>query len=164
MTTPADAWPDLSGTDLVLGSIGEAYPDLLWLVPKSAAAQLHGARQALEATTWGALSDALHAVDEATAAWFLEDLEDEHDPDDPFVADDISGVADGDTPPHPGALTATWLPKAILDEYGRTEETVLNGTFWGFDASDETALIAALEQAGYTCRRDDNLMTAATGF
>lgn len=85
-------------------------------------------------------------------------------PDAPFDRDLIPGHVDGDWPEWPAREMLKWMPAELLTRFGRTEASVLNGDYLRIDPRHEAALAAALEGAGWTCIKDDALVSAASGY
>jgi len=50
-----------------------------------------------------------------------------------------------------------WLPRQLLDMYGRQEDTLLNGEYWFIDTDNEQGLVAALADLGVKVERRDDL-------
>ncbi|XAY07838.1 hypothetical protein DSM112329_04729 [Paraconexibacter sp. AEG42_29] len=117
-----------------------------------------------DATTWGELRAGL------TADRYLEcvdraDTRDGHEPDDndAFEAHELAGFADGDWPEWPATEHLHWMPdEAKL--LGKREPTVLNDDILEFDPANDSAVVAALERAGYVVTEDNDAVAAALGM
>lgn len=74
----------------------------------------------------------------------------------------LEGVADGDWP-FPEQDMLLWLPDEVLRRFPETCETTLNGEMAAIDPEHVDAFIAALEEAGFECVRDDKAIGQARG-
>lgn len=160
---PATAgWPPTDGTSIVYG-VSPFDDEHVWFVPESTADALARAYELLEAPTWGELRRRARDLGDAEyqdlLGWF--DDPDENSDDDPFEPDAYPGHADGDFPPHPGLFAPAFVPRHVAERFFEPYDTTLNGTYWYVDppAADDAA--AALEDEGYTCRRDDAAVISA---
>lgn len=82
---------------------------------------------------------------------------------DPFEPYDIPGLSEGDWPDWPEQLMQYWVPREILAEYGKHEDSVLNGPFAVLNDTREREIVADFETYGYHCARDDELVRACSG-
>ena len=83
---------------------------------------------------------------------------------DPFNPEEIWGLSDGDWPGWPAQEMLEWMPSPVQQAFGTVEASVINGPYLAPDASQEDALVAALQTEGYCCRRDDTLVRLASGY
>jgi hypothetical protein len=144
--------------------------DELAFIPKQQALDLAQLWRALDsAQTW---ADFKRMVPDHVYAGVVELIQDSPgstlsdagpDPQAPFDRDDIPGHADGDWPPFPPQQMLDWVPQEIQARYGRTITTVFNGDYLCFAANDAADIVRALEQHGYTCEPNENLVKDATG-
>jgi hypothetical protein len=68
-------------------------------------------------------------------------------------------TADGDWPAWPAAEMLDWVPQDIAG-MGESGVSMVSGAALSFDPEQERALVAAFEQHGFRCRRDDDLVAA----
>jgi hypothetical protein len=86
------------------------------------------------------------------------------EPEDAFAAGDIGAICEGDWPGWTNQEMLGWVPGEIQERYGIFGDSRLNGDFLSFRAKDERELVAAFEQQGYACIRDDDLVRLASGY
>jgi hypothetical protein len=70
-------------------------------------------------------------------------------PEDPFDAERLPSVGDGDWPPHIAAMMASDLPDEVLDKWAYVYETSYNGTYAVIEAKNATAAKRELRQLGF---------------
>lgn len=160
MTTPRDHdWP--GPTVIGLTSSG----DLVFLPEAHAVAAATELDRWRAAMTWGQARDLANRAQCLAPPFAVEDLEAAQDDDAPFDVTELGVVADGDWPPMPAALSLElaqrhWPGRATF-EVGAVVDTVLNGPILQINPDQEEALCGALEAAGCTVRRDDDLVRRA---
>ncbi|MFZ2528402.1 MAG: hypothetical protein WAX14_12215 [Rhodococcus sp. (in: high G+C Gram-positive bacteria)] len=115
--------------------------------------------------TWGHAKAALPQkrwddIVERLEGWEMDPPE----PQEPFGLSQIPGNEDGDWPEWPAQQMLEWMPPELIAQYGNSAASVLNGDFLDIDPRHEAALVAALEEAGWTCIKDDALVSSASGF
>lgn len=71
-------------------------------------------------------------------------------------------MSDGDWP-FPAQDMFAFVPASIIEQLGYSETTVLNGEQVAIDGDRIAAFIAAMEEAGFRCTRDDDAIQAAWG-
>ncbi len=81
----------------------------------------------------------------------------------PFDYYEMTPVPDGDYPGFPKQEVMDWMPSEILEAFGRTQETAMNGDYPGFHPTDTRRIVANLRRHGYRCRRNQRLVEAAHG-
>ena len=154
--------------EVVYGSPDE---DLIF-IPKELAKRLASIHTAVQsADTWGDLKARLPEAIYDEIINLLEECYEDTDegPDlppqatDAFDAEDIPGFADGDWPEWPAQEMLSWVPKDAQQRFGKVSPSVLNGDFLEFDTAKTQAIVKALEQYGYTCTEDSNLVAQASG-
>ncbi len=145
----------------------------LLFLPESKAQWLAQLLAALRCRTWGEFEKLCPAETYAevrnehriTLAEFSPELFDEDGedgglhplPDDPL---DLGGrLDDGNWPPSRRWLMLTTLPSSILSKYLVVVDC-WDCAFGEVPAEHEAALVAELEEAGFPCRRDDDLIDA----
>ncbi|AYA23168.1 hypothetical protein C6369_000250 [Rhodococcus rhodochrous] len=111
------------------------------------------ARAALSATRWQEIVERFEGWEQDPPA-----------PEEPFDLSQVPGNADGDWPEWPAQQMLDWMPPELIARYGRSTASVLNGDFLDIDPQHEAALVAALEEMGWSCRRNDALVSSASGF
>lgn len=79
----------------------------------------------------------------------LEYLEDQED-DDPFDAETVPGVGDGDYPYWLQQAMLDWMPESILEKYGKHYGTRLSGDSVEFESTDLEAIVEDLRALGYS--------------
>ena len=57
-----------------------------------------------------------------------------------------------------------WMPKEIQERFGDVGTSMVSGDSLLIDPASEIDVVAALEKAGYICRRDDKLVALASGY
>jgi hypothetical protein len=144
---------------------GLAGGDLVF-VPRAEAERLKELQEALNsAATWGDVRRQLRPdLFEELLGQCRDELESDPDDDDSFDPDAVPGYADGDWPEWPKQAMLEWMPARVWRQFGRVEASVLNGDFLQIDAGRLEALVAALEDQGFACRRDDALVARASGY
>lgn len=80
----------------------------------------------------------------------------------PFNEDMIRGIRDGDWPEWPAQEMLHWVPESV-QIFGNVRDSCLNGDFLWLDWEKEAEIVTAMADAGYSCRRDDELIEAAHG-
>ena len=158
--------------DLVYGPI-DGY---LVFMPRSVADRLIAVRAAVNTSrTWGEFKQAMPAgsyqhVVELMREQAEEDLSDddeelpdhwEPDGETGFDAEQIPGFADGDWPEWPAQEALEWVPAAIQRRFGVEAASVLSGDYLELAIEQESAIVAAFVEHGYTCTRDDTLLLRA---
>ena len=115
--------------------------------------------------TWGSARAELSASQWARIAENLENAELPIPGDDePFDLDYMPGFPDGDWPEWPEQLMLDWMPREVLGTYGRREDGVLNGEFAFIDPAREAAVVAALQELGWSATKDEALVSKACGY
>ena len=84
-------------------------------------------------------------------------------PEDAFDRMLVPGLVDSDWPPWPAQEMLKFVPKAVQANYGRVEESVLNGPFLKLDAKRKLDIIRELREAGYRVERHDGLIRIVNG-
>lgn len=149
----------MSGRVLVYGIAG---PDVVF-IDRDLAEEL--ARLRAGFGTWGDARAALPGPRWQEIIDRLEGAEiDVPAPEQPFDLDLIPGYVDGDWPEWPAQQMFEWMPPELIARFGRSTASVLNGDFLEIDPLQGPALAASLEETGWTCIRDDALVSAASGF
>ena len=82
---------------------------------------------------------------------------------DKFESDWLPGLTDGDWPEWPAQEALRWVPRDIKQRFGKSVSSVINGPFLTLDPSRASEIVAAMEELGYACERDDALVAAASG-
>lgn len=162
-----------SHVNLVYGEVS----DCLVYLPESKATILKGLRQALDTcSTWGELkvavpSDFYHGLVMLCRPETEEGQDDGEMLPEDWEPDPSTGltclqslVEDGDFPDWPEQDALTWMPKEIQTKYGEVASSILNGDYLQLRPDDAPAIVAELEQLGYRCRRDDDLVRQAKGY
>lgn len=101
--------------------------------------------------TWGEFKKAapafyeevVEAIDDDEVVWSRK----------PIVLDDIPGLCDGDLIV-PERDMLDFLPEDIQARYGQVGDTAFNGEGLWLDEAHEDAIVAALEDAGFECIKD----------
>ena len=81
----------------------------------------------------------------------------------PFDYYEMTPVPDGDYPGFPKQEVMDWMPSEVLEAFGRTQQTAINGDYPGFDPTETRKVVASLRRHGYRCRRNHRLIEAAHG-
>lgn len=152
-----------SGETYVYGVVEQLGETTLLFAPENfARAWIAEAEAWRSVTTWGEALN-LARTDLITpppiAVEDLDDYADEHEPHEPFRADETGAAHDGDWPVSIQTAMLDWLAQ-IDDESGvGTQQEAFPSSPWLIvDASEEDALVAALTAAGHPVRRDVDLM------
>lgn len=151
----------------------------LLFIPESRAKALAEGNQALlSAKTWGEfkkrVSADLYAYYLANSAYYQgpanpspQEVEDYDLPGEtPFTPNDVVMV--DELLAHPEIEMSEWMPAEIQQKYGRRmpyyamDMNVPGGDMLVLDEAKIDEIAAALENLGYICRRDDELLIAAT--
>ncbi len=149
----------MNSTNLVYGVAG----DNLVFIDAQLAQDLAALRH--DFGTWGQARAGLSASQWGRIAESLEDGELSIPGDDePFDLDYMPGFADGDWPEWPEQMMLDWMPREVLDTYGRREDSVLNGEFAFIDPAREADVVAALQQLGWSATKDESLVSKACGY
>ncbi|HSF47556.1 MAG TPA: hypothetical protein VLA73_04265, partial [Burkholderiales bacterium] len=94
-----------------------------------------------------------------------DDLEQIMTPNDsePFDADQINAICDGNWPEWPASDMLDWLPDDLCEELGEIQDSAYNGSYLYLPADQYAEVIAALETRGYRCVPDQVLIDRAHG-
>jgi len=151
----------------------------LLFIPENRAKELANFYKALTtATTWGEFKemvtkriyefyfpDSMHY--DGPELEKVEDLESYYIQDEtPFTPNDIFGY--DNLPGQPEIEMSTWIPDEIQEKFGRRfrylamDMNVPGGEGLELDESRLDEIVKALEASGFECRRDDDLILAAT--
>lgn len=82
---------------------------------------------------------------------------------DKFLSEWLPGFTDGDWPEWPAQQAQNWVPREIQQRFGSSVSSVLNGPFLTLDPSRANEIVAAMQELGYVCERDDRLVRSASG-
>ena len=155
--------------DLVYGPI-DGY---LVFMPRPVADRLIAVRGAVNTSrTWGEFKQAMPAGSYQHVVELMREdsSDDEEFPDhwEPgaemgFDAEQIPGFADGDWPEWPAQEALEWVPAAIQRRFGVEAASILSGDYLELAIEQESAIVAAFAEQGYTCTRDDTLLLRAYG-
>jgi hypothetical protein len=165
-----------SRTELVYGEGGEG----LLFLEKEYALDIARFREALtRASTWGELKSRVsdERYRETVDKWvesehdrllYEGDLEDNDEPkvprpdaDDAFDAEEIWGYSDGDWPEFAPRMMGTWVDEEIIEEHGFYVYPTLNAEYPMIGFDNEEKVVSLLEERGYLCIRDDDLVWKA---
>ena len=107
------------------------------------------------AKTWGEFK-AKMPVDEfrdmaENQDWGPEEFDEEA----PFEKDDVPGFSDGDYPEWLQATMLDWFPEELIEKYGPTVNSVLNGPFLQLPTEKTEEIAADLRLLGYTVTKSD---------
>ena len=117
---------------------------------------------ARQAKVWGDFARAIGTDEWSSMVELFESAEyDIPSMDEEFSIGEIPGYEDGDWPPWIEALQLELLPKEIVGTYGELVRTTLNGDAVTFKEAECDAIVAALTEQGFVCRRDDDLIQQA---
>lgn len=152
-----------SGVELVYGDGGEG----LVFLERFYALDIAAFREALyKASTWGQLRERISPSRyEETVEQWMDSREDEEGkevtppaPDDPFDASDIWGYDDGDWPEFAPRMMRRWVSGEIISRYGGLVLPTLNAEYPVIYFGNEQDVVAMLEEEGYTCTSDEDLI------
>jgi len=140
--------------------------DMLVLLPKSTAEYLKATLHAIQISrTWGEFKKNAPAEAYQEAVEILEENEEEEPPPrEPFDSDDILDYTAGEWPEWPAQIMLDWIPEEIRQAYGVIQVSSISGPFLEISPEREQEVIKALEERGYTCLKNDKLVTSASGF
>lgn len=159
LTTDEYVWPG----PIVIGQLGSG--DLGFLPEAYLVARAADLDRWREVTTWGQARVVAHEDRCLAPPFFPEDLDADEDGEGPFAVAELGVVADGDWPPPIAALALELARRHELtagaSTIGTEVETVFNGPILAIKPDQEDALRAALEEAGCSVGRDDDLMCRA---
>jgi hypothetical protein len=111
------------------------------------------ARGALSPRRWAEIVEVFAGADEREPA-----------DEDTYDLERVPGFADGDWPEWPARLMLKWMPKDVVEKFGRVDDSVLNGQFFSIDPKNEADVVFALEAEGWSCVKDELLTLAASGY
>lgn len=111
------------------------------------------ARTALSPRRWDEIVDLFECADESEPA-----------DEDAYDLDRVPGFVDGDWPEWPAQVMLEWMPKHVVEKFGRVDDSVVNGQFLSIDPKHEADIVAALEAEGWLCVKDEPLTLAASGY
>lgn len=153
------------GVELVFGTIrGGAGTETLVFIPAERAQQLAAIHKAIgQAKTWGEFRLRISAEDWNELVRCFDEYDEAPQPGDAFNAEDVPGFTDGDWPDWPEQEMMSWLPPEHVARFGTQHQSVLNGPFLSFDPKYLNEIMAELKRGGYTCRREDVLISQACG-
>lgn len=119
-------------------------------------------RTAIEdATTWGEFRRQVSAE----RVREIEQRTQDSPPDEtPFDGDTLPGYGEGDWPEWLHQDMLEWMPKDLASGFGTVSDSLLNGRFLAIDPDDGEDLARELDARGFSCRRDDELLSVATGY
>jgi hypothetical protein len=80
-----------------------------------------------------------------------------------FDVSRIEAVQEDHWPEWPEQDMLHWVPAEIQEAYGQQGDTLWNGSFLTFDPADEDAIVERLEELGYRCVADSELVARACG-
>jgi hypothetical protein len=155
---------------LVYGVINRGSGDLnLVFIPEFEAFRLSSIHRAIEtARTWEDFQGSVSPDDwcEVVRCWREDWEEGEEYPvpqsTEKFDTQLLPGFCDGDWPDWPEQkMLEQWIPEDVQEQYGRRENSVINGYFLVLDVKRTTEIVAALEEKGF--RRDDAFVRLACG-
>lgn len=154
------------GTELVYGNYRG---DELVFIPKQQAVELAQLRQALEsAATWGEFKQMAPAHLYQEVALMVSDYDEEAgqlpQDADPFDADSIPGYGDRDWPTWAAQAMLEWVPQDVQDRFGSAAGTTLSGDYLYLPEEKADEIAQAMQEHGYPCVRDDDLVTSAEGY
>lgn len=129
-------------------------------MPRQRALDIAQAYEAVDSsTTWGELVNRLPGyMRDELMNFFEEEVPNENDA---FERDDVPGLADGDWPGFPAQEMLEWMPRDIQQRFGKVETTVFNGDYLEFDSLCEQEIVTALEQNGFKCIANQQLIGRA---
>ena len=115
-------------------------------------------QQIEDARTYGELKRLAPTLRYADLPVALDD--DDHLDDEPFDIASCPAVGDGDWPQMATRMTLDWLPVEVWADCGEIVTTVFSGDYLELPPECENVLVERLTKLGYTCRRDDTLITS----
>ena len=149
---------------LVFGQIKKAGEATLIFIPESEALRLAAIHRAIaDSATWADFFRLMPSADLTYVLNSMRECDDDPLPSDKFDVERLPGFCDGDWPTWPDQQMLEWLPASICRQYGRIEDSMLNGQYLVLDVRRTPEIIAALELAGFECRWDEALVKRASG-
>lgn len=82
----------------------------------------------------------------------------------PFYPEAIEGYEDGGWPNWYDQEMLSWMPESVQEQFGWVGEARFDGYDLSLRLDREAEIVAALEQHGYRCTRDDILVAKAAGY
>jgi hypothetical protein len=148
--------------DLVFGE----WMDNLVFIPEERAKDLAEVVDAWwSSSTWGEFRHRVEArgvAEEFLAVFdYPEGFPGDNEPLTDEQKDEYTG--DGDWPAWPAAEMLDWVPQQIAN-MGESGVSMVSGAALFFDPAQERDLVAAFEQRGFRCRRDDDLVAATNAL
>lgn len=114
-----------------------------------------------DAETWGDFRrNAPELYKQAISELGGDDEDEDAGPPDDLELDHDSLAADGDFLYFPEQLMLDLIPAFIQKQFGRLEESVLNGPMLSLDPRHEDYIVAALRKHGFSVQRDNALVDA----
>lgn len=153
---------EATGQQLVYGEVDGG----LVFVAEDQANSLRSLWAALHtADTWGELQGQIDETSwkEIVAAVTDGGEEPEPQPDAPFDPVDIPGFEDGDWPDWLAQGMLDWMPPGVVEGLGSVEASMVSGEMLFLEGNREDEVVMALERHGYSVRKDEELVRAASG-
>jgi hypothetical protein len=136
----------------------------LVFIPEPEARRLAAIHQAIcRSKTWSDFTRQMPEDDlQEVVSRFIEDDEPLPSDEDRFVVDFLPpAFFDGDWPDWAEQKMLHWVPSAILRKYGIMMPTAINGSYPILDPSRKLEIVAAMNEAGFECREDEELVKGA---
>lgn len=149
--------------ELVYGDGGEG----LVFLERCYAQDMAAFRNALyKAFTWGDLRERVPrwCYEETVERWTESKEDDEEEevsppnPEGPFDASEIPGYEDGDWPEFAPHMMEEWVSRVIINQYGSYVYPTMGDKYPIIYHGNEEDVVAILEEEGYACMRQDELV------
>jgi hypothetical protein len=142
--------------------VGE-FDDRLLVLPVEEAERLAVLHDALKnASSWGELLREIGTDDHLLTEVRAQYGDELPDAAESFERDQIRGCIEGDWPPIPAELMASWLPDSIAD-LGTSGRTLFAEDLMRVAPGHRGEVLMRLQQLGLRCREDDDLVSRASG-
>lgn len=150
----------MSGETLVYGDDGQGG---LVFLEEDYITELRDFCDALQsASTWEELEGMVseERYQETVERWKGHENDSPPNPEDDFAPESLRGYEDGDFPEFAPTMMDRWVDRKIIDEYGGYGAT-MTGYTAAIDFENEEKVVSLLEEKGYICERDDDLIWGA---
>lgn len=148
----------------VFGVLKRGEDENLVFIPEPEARRLAAIYHAIGTSkTWADFTRLMPADDlHELVSRFIEDDEKPPNNDAKFVVEFLPpAYFDGDWPDWAEQKMLQWVPSAIIQKFATMMPTAINGSYPIIDASRKSEIVAAMKEAGFDCREDEELVKNA---
>jgi hypothetical protein len=146
----------------VFGVVTRGDESNLVFIPEPEAKRLAAIYDAISAKTWGEFKRRMPTDDlQEVISYFVEDEEEMPSDDAKFEPDLLPGFCDGDWPDWTEQRMLEWVPRSIIQKYATMMTTAINESYPVLDVSRKDEIVAAIQNARFECREDQELVRSA---